>query len=75
MTLVLTEWPMCSLPFLNFQNSRTFNPADYTESSATDGFGIKSEIWETGQNDADDGTGKMLEEMEGLEWRPVANCS
>uniref|UniRef100_A0A8B9S8Y6 Ubiquitin associated protein 2 n=1 Tax=Apteryx owenii TaxID=8824 RepID=A0A8B9S8Y6_APTOW len=34
----------------------TFNPADYTESSATDGFGTKSEIWETGQNDADDGT-------------------
>uniref|UniRef100_A0A8C3JZK6 UBA domain-containing protein n=1 Tax=Calidris pygmaea TaxID=425635 RepID=A0A8C3JZK6_9CHAR len=40
----------------------TFNPADYTESSATDGFGTKSEIWETGQNDADDGTGKMLQE-------------
>ncbi|XP_040977289.1 LOW QUALITY PROTEIN: ubiquitin-associated protein 2-like [Aquila chrysaetos chrysaetos] len=36
--------------------SRTFNPADYTESSATDGFGTKSETWETGQNDADDGT-------------------
>uniref|UniRef100_A0A8C3UPN4 UBA domain-containing protein n=1 Tax=Catharus ustulatus TaxID=91951 RepID=A0A8C3UPN4_CATUS len=34
----------------------TFNPADYTESSVTDGFGIKSEIWETGQNDGDDGT-------------------
>ncbi|NXT65448.1 UBAP2 protein, partial [Chaetops frenatus] len=44
------------------QNSRTFNPADYTEPSATDGFGTKSEIWETGQNDADDGTGKMLQE-------------
>uniref|UniRef100_A0A8C3UV39 UBA domain-containing protein n=1 Tax=Catharus ustulatus TaxID=91951 RepID=A0A8C3UV39_CATUS len=38
----------------------TFNPADYTESSVTDGFGIKSEIWETGQNDGDDGTGKIL---------------
>ncbi|OPJ89138.1 hypothetical protein AV530_002727 [Patagioenas fasciata monilis] len=34
----------------------TFNPADYTESSATDGFGTKSEIWEAGQDDADDGT-------------------
>ncbi|NXB35236.1 UBAP2 protein, partial [Eulacestoma nigropectus] len=44
------------------QGMGTFNPADYTESSATDGFGTKSEIWETGQNDADDGTGKMLEE-------------
>ncbi|KAF4803716.1 hypothetical protein TURU_013821 [Turdus rufiventris] len=31
---------------------------DYMESSATDGFGTKSEIWETGQNDADDGTGR-----------------
>ncbi|XP_071886905.1 ubiquitin-associated protein 2 isoform X12 [Anas platyrhynchos] len=38
------------------QGMGTFNPADYTESSATDGFGTKSEIWETGQNDADDGT-------------------
>ncbi|XP_061333181.1 ubiquitin-associated protein 2 isoform X2 [Pezoporus flaviventris] len=36
--------------------SRTFNPADYTESSVTDGFGTKSEIWQTGHNDADDGT-------------------
>ncbi|NXD55581.1 UBAP2 protein, partial [Corvus moneduloides] len=46
------------------QGMGTFNPADYTESSATDGFGTKSEIWETGQNDADDGTGKMLQEIE-----------
>ncbi|XP_041317740.1 ubiquitin-associated protein 2 isoform X2 [Pyrgilauda ruficollis] len=38
------------------QGMGTFNPADYSESSATDGFGTKSEIWETGQNDADDGT-------------------
>uniref|UniRef100_A0A8C0JDL6 Ubiquitin associated protein 2 n=1 Tax=Chelonoidis abingdonii TaxID=106734 RepID=A0A8C0JDL6_CHEAB len=36
--------------------SWTFNPADYTETSATDGFGPKPEVWETGQNDADDGT-------------------
>uniref|UniRef100_A0A8D0GVD6 UBA domain-containing protein n=1 Tax=Sphenodon punctatus TaxID=8508 RepID=A0A8D0GVD6_SPHPU len=40
------------------QGMGTFNPADYTESSATDGFGTKPEVWETGQNDADDGTGK-----------------
>ncbi|NXG41395.1 UBAP2 protein, partial [Psilopogon haemacephalus] len=45
------------------QGMGTFNPADYTESSATDGFGTKSEIWETCQNDADDGTGKMLQEV------------
>uniref|UniRef100_A0A8C0JD36 Ubiquitin associated protein 2 n=1 Tax=Chelonoidis abingdonii TaxID=106734 RepID=A0A8C0JD36_CHEAB len=41
------------------KDNRTFNPADYTETSATDGFGPKPEVWETGQNDADDGTGKM----------------
>ncbi|KAF2983432.1 hypothetical protein EK904_000783 [Melospiza melodia maxima] len=39
---------------------------DYTESSATDGFGTKSEIWETGQNDADDGTGAWKNSIE--EW-------
>uniref|UniRef100_A0A8C3V193 UBA domain-containing protein n=1 Tax=Catharus ustulatus TaxID=91951 RepID=A0A8C3V193_CATUS len=44
----------------------TFNPADYMESSATDGFGTKSEIWETGQNDADDGTGAWKNSVE--EW-------
>uniref|UniRef100_A0A8C3QRD8 UBA domain-containing protein n=1 Tax=Cyanoderma ruficeps TaxID=181631 RepID=A0A8C3QRD8_9PASS len=44
----------------------TFNPADYMESSATDGFGTKSEIWETGQNDADDGTGAWKNSIE--EW-------
>ncbi|XP_067386954.1 ubiquitin-associated protein 2 isoform X2 [Emydura macquarii macquarii] len=38
------------------QGMGTFNPADYTEPSATDGFGTKPEVWETGQNDADDGT-------------------
>ncbi|PKU33268.1 ubiquitin-associated protein 2 isoform x2 [Limosa lapponica baueri] len=46
----------CKLMLYKTGRSRTFNPADYTESSATDGFGTKSEIWETGQNDADDGT-------------------
>ncbi|KAM6293975.1 ubiquitin-associated protein 2-like isoform 3-T3 [Aegotheles albertisi] len=48
------------------QGMGTFNPTDYTESSATDGFGTKSEIWETGQNDADDGTGAWKNSME--EW-------
>ncbi|XP_068280552.1 ubiquitin-associated protein 2-like isoform X2 [Nyctibius grandis] len=53
------------------QGMGTFNPADYTESSATDGFRTKSEIWETGQNDADDGTGawkNSIEEWTAEEW-------
>ncbi|XP_069737011.1 ubiquitin-associated protein 2 isoform X2 [Phaenicophaeus curvirostris] len=53
------------------QGMGTFNPADYKESSATDGFGTKSEIWETGQNDADDGTGawkNSLEEWTAEDW-------
>ncbi|NWS77448.1 UBAP2 protein, partial [Crotophaga sulcirostris] len=41
------------------QGMGTFNPADYKESSATDGSGTKSEIWESGQNDADDGTEEL----------------
>ncbi|XP_051499948.1 ubiquitin-associated protein 2-like isoform X3 [Apus apus] len=48
------------------QGMGTFNPADYMESSATDGFGTKSEIWETGQNHADDGTGAWKNSVE--EW-------
>ncbi|XP_058719399.1 ubiquitin-associated protein 2-like isoform X3 [Poecile atricapillus] len=48
------------------QSMGTFNPADYMESSATGGFGTKSEIWETGQNDADDGTGAWKNSVE--EW-------
>uniref|UniRef100_A0A663FEA2 Ubiquitin associated protein 2 n=1 Tax=Aquila chrysaetos chrysaetos TaxID=223781 RepID=A0A663FEA2_AQUCH len=48
------------------QGMGTFNPADYMESSATHGFGTKSEIWETGQNDADDGTGAWKNSIE--EW-------
>ncbi|XP_064593311.1 ubiquitin-associated protein 2-like isoform X5 [Zonotrichia leucophrys gambelii] len=48
------------------QGMGTFNPADYMESSATDGFGTRSEVWETGQNDADDGTGAWKNSVE--EW-------
>ncbi|XP_061872780.1 ubiquitin-associated protein 2-like isoform X3 [Colius striatus] len=48
------------------QGMGTFNPADYMESSATDGFGTKSEVCETGQNDADDGTGAWKNSIE--EW-------
>ncbi|KAL7985718.1 hypothetical protein Chor_013650 [Crotalus horridus] len=45
---------------------RTFNPADYNDSSATDGFGAKQESWELGENDAADGTGTWKNSVE--EW-------
>ncbi|XP_072453088.1 ubiquitin-associated protein 2 isoform X4 [Notamacropus eugenii] len=49
------------------QGMGTFNPADYTDSSTTDGFGTKPEVWEAGQNDTDDGTaGAWKNSME--EW-------
>ncbi|KAM4708451.1 LOW QUALITY PROTEIN: ubiquitin-associated protein 2 [Discoglossus pictus] len=38
------------------QGMGTFNPADYTEPSANDGFGVKTEVWESGQTE-EDGTG------------------
>uniref|UniRef100_A0A4W3I494 Ubiquitin associated protein 2a n=1 Tax=Callorhinchus milii TaxID=7868 RepID=A0A4W3I494_CALMI len=38
---------------------RTFNPADYTDSTTNDGYGTKSEMWESGQNDCD-GTGRKI---------------
>ncbi|XP_015282197.1 PREDICTED: ubiquitin-associated protein 2-like, partial [Gekko japonicus] len=44
----------------------TFNPADYTESPATDGFGTKQESWEAGQSDANDCTGAWKNSVE--EW-------
>ncbi|XP_053152972.1 ubiquitin-associated protein 2 isoform X1 [Hemicordylus capensis] len=47
------------------QGMGTFNPADYTESSATDGFGTK-EPWEPGQNDADGTAGTWKNSIE--EW-------
>ncbi|XP_066458755.1 ubiquitin-associated protein 2 isoform X8 [Eleutherodactylus coqui] len=48
------------------QGMGTFNPADYTEPSTNDGFGVKSEVWETGQSDGDDGTGAWRNSIE--EW-------
>ncbi|XP_056659871.1 ubiquitin-associated protein 2 isoform X4 [Monodelphis domestica] len=48
------------------QGMGTFNPADYTDSSVTDGFGTKPEVWEAGQNDTDDGSGAWKNSME--EW-------
>ncbi|XP_063813971.1 ubiquitin-associated protein 2 isoform X2 [Pseudophryne corroboree] len=48
------------------QGMGTFNPADYTEPSAHDGFGGKPEVWETGQSDGDDGTGTWRNSIE--EW-------
>ncbi|MGH0176555.1 UNVERIFIED_CONTAM: hypothetical protein FKN15_072893 [Acipenser sinensis] len=42
---------------------RTFNPADYTDSSASGGGGSKTEAWESG-NDGDDGTGAWRTAMD-----------
>ncbi|XP_058881468.1 ubiquitin-associated protein 2 isoform X3 [Acipenser ruthenus] len=42
---------------------RTFNPADYTDSSASGGGGSKTEAWESG-NDGDDGTGAWRSTMD-----------
>ncbi|XP_042191641.1 ubiquitin-associated protein 2a isoform X4 [Callorhinchus milii] len=41
------------------QGMGTFNPADYTDSTTNDGYGTKSEMWESGQNDCD-GTGRKI---------------
>ncbi|XP_040191975.1 ubiquitin-associated protein 2 isoform X3 [Rana temporaria] len=48
------------------QGMGTFNPADYTEPSANDGFGVKSDAWETGQTDGHDGSGAWRNSIE--EW-------
>ncbi|XP_068107845.1 ubiquitin-associated protein 2 isoform X3 [Hyperolius riggenbachi] len=51
------------------QGMGTFNPADYTEPSTNDGFGVKSEVWETGQNDGDDGAWRnSIEEWTAEDW-------
>lgn len=46
------------------QGIGTFNPADYTDSSAVDGFGMKADVWDT--HDSDDGTGAWRNSVE--EW-------
>ncbi|XP_075439140.1 ubiquitin-associated protein 2 isoform X8 [Ascaphus truei] len=48
------------------QGMGTFNPADYTEPSANDGYRGKSEVWEAGQSDGDDGNVTWRNSME--EW-------
>ncbi|XP_064409214.1 ubiquitin-associated protein 2a isoform X3 [Latimeria chalumnae] len=48
------------------QGMGTFNPADYTDSVGTDGVGTKPDVWESSQNDTDDGTGAWRNSME--EW-------
>ncbi|KAM5193306.1 ubiquitin-associated protein 2 isoform 4-T4 [Mantella aurantiaca] len=48
------------------QGMGTFNPADYTEPSTNDGFGAKTDMWESGQTDGDDGTGAWRNSIE--EW-------
>ncbi|XP_063309885.1 ubiquitin-associated protein 2 isoform X4 [Pelobates fuscus] len=50
------------------QGMGTFNPADYTEPAASDGYGAKPEVWETGQSDGDDGTGKCAWRNSMEEW-------
>ncbi|XP_053304480.1 ubiquitin-associated protein 2 isoform X2 [Spea bombifrons] len=50
------------------QGMGTFNPADYTEPAASDGFGVKPEVWETGQSDGDDVTGKCTWRNSIEEW-------
>ncbi|MBN3318289.1 UBAP2 protein, partial [Atractosteus spatula] len=42
------------------QGMGTFNPADYSESSGSGTGGSKTEGWESGGNDADDGTALIL---------------
>ncbi|XP_056398529.1 ubiquitin-associated protein 2 isoform X5 [Hyla sarda] len=48
------------------QGMGTFNPADYTEPSSNDGFGVKPDVWETGQTDGEEGTGAWRNSIE--EW-------
>lgn len=52
------------------QGMGTFNPADYTEASTNDGFGAKTEVWETGQTDGEDGTAwrNSMEEWTTEDW-------
>ncbi|XP_077140496.1 ubiquitin-associated protein 2 isoform X10 [Ranitomeya variabilis] len=52
------------------QGMGTFNPADYTEPSTNDGFGVKADVWETGQSDGDDGTAwrNSIEEWTAEDW-------
>ncbi|XP_066469540.1 ubiquitin-associated protein 2 [Tiliqua scincoides] len=48
------------------QGMGTFNPADYTETPAMDGYGTKQESWEPTQNNTTDGTGTWKNSVE--EW-------
>ncbi|MBN3298858.1 UBAP2 protein, partial [Amia calva] len=46
------------------QGMGTFNPADYTESSGSGAGGSRTDAWESGGNDADDGTGAWRNSMD-----------
>ncbi|XP_069482956.1 ubiquitin-associated protein 2 isoform X3 [Ambystoma mexicanum] len=48
----------------NLAIMRTFNPADYSETQVIDGYGMKSEVWDIGQSDGDDGTGAWRNAIE-----------
>lgn len=53
------------------QGMGTFNPADYSEPTANDGYGMKSEVWDIGPVDGDDGTGawrNAIEEYAAEDW-------
>ncbi|KAJ1211175.1 hypothetical protein NDU88_006536 [Pleurodeles waltl] len=53
------------------QGMGTFNPADYSEPTASDGYGMKSEVWDVGPVDGDDGTGawrNTIEEYAAEDW-------
>ncbi|XP_069043558.1 ubiquitin-associated protein 2a isoform X3 [Lepisosteus oculatus] len=51
------------------QGMGTFNPADYSESSGTGSGGSKTEGWESGGNDADDGTASVSLRLPPGAWR------
>lgn len=51
---------MVSFAFILYFKPRTFNPADYSDSSSIDGCGTKPAVWEAAQNGADEGNGKCL---------------
>nr|XP_033791228.1 ubiquitin-associated protein 2 isoform X1 [Geotrypetes seraphini] len=60
------------------QGMGTFNPADYTESDATDSYGLKTEVWEASQCDGDDGTGawrNSIEEWTAEDWNEDVSAS
>uniref|UniRef100_A0A8C9QUJ5 Ubiquitin associated protein 2 n=1 Tax=Spermophilus dauricus TaxID=99837 RepID=A0A8C9QUJ5_SPEDA len=50
------------------QSMGTFNPADYSDSTSTDGCGTKLVVWEATQNGAEEGPGKYAWKNSVEEW-------